>query len=277
MKTRKIVCLLLVSFFSCSSFAGSRASGEAQFAPEEITRFAKQVEKYAAAQGARVFVIGRAGRPPNELPEGIEFTHTAIAIYSTVTLPDGKIAKGYAIHNLYQTDTRKDRSELVTDYPLDFFWNAQQLRAGIIIPDKKLQQRLVEIYARGGEQKLHIPEYSVLANPYNAEFQNCTEYTLDLINAAIYQTTDYAQIKANTKAHFAAQRVNIGGLKLLLGSLLMDELKTRDQSSKLVTATLGSIGNYLAQNKLLEQAVIIEKEGQVVPMMYGKKILANNQ
>jgi hypothetical protein len=41
-----------------------------------------------------------------------------------------------------------------------------------------------------------------LANPFNIQFQNCTEFTLDLINAAIYQTKDIAQLKANAKAYF---------------------------------------------------------------------------
>lgn len=232
------------------------------------------MEKYAAAQGARAFIIGRVGRAPEDLPEGVEFTHTAVAIYSSINLPDGKTAKGYAIHNLYQRADKKDRSELVVDYPVDFFWSAQQMRAGIIIPDAQLQQRLLAAYADGVQNQVHIPHYSVLANPYNAKYQNCTEHTLDVINAAIYQTTDYNQLKANAKAHFKAQKMHINGMKLLLGSMVMDDVKTSDQASNIVTATMGSIGQYLADNQLLNQAIILEQDGQITPMKYQNTWLA---
>src|SRR5690606_22934133 len=82
--------------------AGSEAGGASHFTPEAIGQFAKSVEHYAAEAGARAFIIARQGRPESELPDGIRFTHTAIAIYSTVTTADGRQLKGYAIHNLYQ-------------------------------------------------------------------------------------------------------------------------------------------------------------------------------
>ncbi len=273
----KIISVVSLGLISNSLWAGSNAGGEAQFTPDEISRFAKQVEKYAAAEGARAFIIGRVGRPPEQLPKGVEFTHTAVAIYSAISLPDGSFARGYAIHNLYQTADKKDVSELVTDYPVDFFWNAHQMRAGIIIPSEDLQQRLIAAYAQGVQHKVHVPRYSVLANPFNADYQNCTEHTLDVINAAIYQTTDYEQLKANTKAHFLAQPMQINSVKLLLGSMVMEDVKTADHGAKVETATMGSIGYYLAANQLLDKAVILEQDGQVNPMRYkSKPLLANN-
>ncbi|ACE85157.1 DUF2145 domain-containing protein [Cellvibrio japonicus] len=256
-----LLCLL-----SNPSVAGSTAKTSPQFATEEITLFAKSVEKYAAAKGARAFIIGRMGRPAEELPEGIEFTHTAVAIYSSITLSSGDVVKGYAIHNLYQQEQQIDRSELVTDYPVDFFWSAYALRAGIIIPSPGLQQRLINAYANGVHQQVHRPAYSVIANPFNEEYQNCTEHTLDVINAAIYDTTDYAQLKANTQAHFKAQRIHISGVKLALGSALMKDVTTRDHKGKVLTATFGSIGAYLAQNHLLREAIILEQDGSQNPL-----------
>ncbi len=263
MKIYRLIAVLMICAFSDKLFAGSTAKAEAQFAPEHITGFAKQVEKYAAGQGARAFIIARVGRPPEDLPKGVTFTHTAIAIYSSINLPDGKTAKGYAIHNLYQNDKNLDRSDLVTDYPVDFFWGAHQLRAGIIIPTPELQQRLLQVYAEGTDKILHRPAYSILANPFNDRYQNCTEYTLDVINAAIYQTTDYQQIKANTKAHFKAHPIKVSGLKLLVGSLLMDDVKIQDHSGRVVTATFDTISGYLADNHLLKDAVIFEHDGRI--------------
>ena len=55
-------------------------------------------------------------------------------------------AKGYAIHNLYQDAEEQGKSHLITDYPVDFFWGAFALEAGIIIPSAEVQQALVKLY-----------------------------------------------------------------------------------------------------------------------------------
>src|SRR5690606_28230806 len=139
--TAMIICILAV--LPARLWAGSAGADDNSFEPERITSFAKSVEHYAAKQGARAFIIARVGRAEDELPEGIQFTHAAVAIYSSITLDNGDTAKGYAIHNLYQTGEGSNRSELITDYPTDFFWSAKSLKAGIIIPTAELQQQLV--------------------------------------------------------------------------------------------------------------------------------------
>ncbi len=267
MNLKKLLPLFsLLLLLSDSVFAGSTAKANPQFSSDEITQFAKSVEKYAAAKGAQAFIIGRMGRPASELPDGINFTHTAVAIYSAITLPNGETVKGYAIHNLYQKEDALDRSELVVDYPVDFFWGAYALRAGIIIPTPDLQQRLMSAYAEGVQHQVHRPAYSVLANPFNEQFQNCTEHTLDVINAAIYNTTDYAQLKANTRVHFQAQPINLSRIKLRLGSAMMKELSMSDHKGKVKTTTFGTLGTYLANNQLLREAIVLEQDGSLNPV-----------
>ena len=78
--------VIFISLLSSSVFAGSTADTENQYSAESISTFAKDVEQYAAKQGARAFIIARVGRPENELPKGIKYTHTAIAVYSSITL-----------------------------------------------------------------------------------------------------------------------------------------------------------------------------------------------
>ena len=258
--------LFLVLSLNPVSWAGSKADQKARIAPEKIVRFAKDAEKYAASQGARAFIIARVGRPEEDLPKGIRYTHTAVAIYSSIELADGEIVRGYAIHNLYQNADQPDRSQLVTDYPVDFFWGAQSLKAGIIIPEVEVQQRLIELISTGKNKRLHNPRYSVVANPFNSEYQNCTEHTLDMLNAAIYQTMDMAQIKANTKAHFSGQRVRTSRFKLMLGSLLMDDLTTEDHSGKIYTTTFGAIHRYLQQYGLVRHAVEFYPAGNTVEL-----------
>lgn len=254
---------ILLGLFSVSTWAGSQSKEQAVIAPEKIVTFAKGVEKYAAAQGARAFIIARVGRPAKDLPKGIHYTHTAIAVYSNITLASGEKAQGYAIHNLYQVDGQLDRSELVQDYPVDFFWGAQALKAGIIIPSDEMQTRLIELIASGKNADLHNPNYSVIANPMNSQLQNCTEHTLDLLNAAIYQTTDVEKLKANAREHFTAQRVRTNRFKLMLGSMLMDDVTTKDHKGKIATATFGSIYRYLDQNQLAQHSVNLYANGEI--------------
>jgi len=253
--------ILLALLSAGPAFAGSQAGTEAKFAPGEITDFAKDVEKYAAAQGARAFIIGRVGRPEKDLPKGIKFTHTAVAVYSAITLKDGSTVNGYAIHNLYQEAGKPDISSLVVDYPVDFFWGVNELKAGIIIPGPELQQRIIATISSGKNKELHNPAYSVIASPYNDELQNCTEHTLDIINASIYQTTDINRLKQNARAHFKGQKIRTNPFKLMLGSVFMDDVATRDHDGKVVTATFSTIGRYLQDNDLASHTVVFNRDG----------------
>lgn len=253
--------------FSFTAYAGSQQNGELKFAPEQITQFAKSVEKYAAKKGARAFIIARLGQPEKDLPKGFKFTHTAVAVYSQITLDDGQQAKGYAIYNLYQDANNPDKSSLMTDYPVDFFWGAERLKAGIIIPTPDLQARIINAIASGKNQTLHNPNYSLIANPFNNQFQNCTEHTLNIINAAIYQTDNMARIKANTEAYFTPQKVQVSRFKLAMGNWFAKGVSTEDHGRKIQTTSFTSIARYLEEFGLMEEAVVFE-EGEVKALFW---------
>ena len=254
-------------FFSQLTYAGSALGAEAQLPVEQVEDFATQLEPYAAKQGARAFIIARIGRPENELPKGIKFTHTAIALYSEISLESGEKVNLYAIHNLYQKTDQRDKSELVIDYPVDFFWGVNALKAGIIIPNADVQQRIIEVIASGKDQQMHNENYSVIANPFNNEFQNCTEHTLNIINAGIYQTTDLALLKSSAKQHFQAQRVKVNPLKLLLGNIFVEDVSTKDHSGRVRTTTFSTISQYLEENELLAKAVVLESNGKTTELL----------
>lgn len=245
---RLVVALLLlqISFISyANSFSGSSAHAQPHFPPEQVIGFAKKVERALAEEGARVAIVARMGRPLTDMPEGMHFTHVAFAVYSAITKSNGETVPGYAIYNLYQKNSKPDVSELVQDFPVDFFAGVAQLEAGVLIPSPELQQRLLEVIVSPTYPALHEPSYSLIANPYTLGRQNCTEFVLDVINAAVYQTNNIKVIKANTKAYFKAQRVNVSPFKLMLGSMFSAELSTADQQGKPVTATFEKISEYL--------------------------------
>jgi hypothetical protein len=239
-------CLLAASSLPAYAINGSSsAAEEIHFSAAQVISFAKQVEKTLAEKGAHVAILARMGRPASELPEGMHFTHVAFAVYSQITTADGRKIPGYAIYNLYQQNDHPEISTLVQDFPVDFFAGVAVLEAGIIIPSANLQQRLLDVINSPTYAALHDPHYSLIANPYTLGKQNCTEHTLDVISAAIYQTSDLRRIKANEKAYFKAQPVKVNPFKLALGSMFSAEISTSDQPGEPVTATFETIAQYL--------------------------------
>jgi hypothetical protein len=175
----------------------------------------------------------------------MHFTHVAFVVYSQIQTADDRTLPGYAIHNLYQYDDKPNTSRLVIDYPVDFFSGVAHMEAGILIPSAELQQRLIKVIASPAYAAVHEPRYSVIANPYSEGRQNCTEFVLDVINSAIYQTSNVKQLKQVAQKFFVAQPVEINPFKLLLGSLFSAEVATSDHPSKPVTATFERISDYL--------------------------------
>jgi len=251
------VLFIAMLLFTAPAQAGSAAGGEPQFKAEQIVAFAKRVEKTMAAHGARVAILGRVGRPVADLPAGFHFTHVAFAVYSQIKTTDGRSIPGYAIYNLYQDEDHPDHSSLVTDYPVDFFASVYELKTDILIPRPELQRQLLRVIDSETYRKLHNPAYSVVANPYNHKFQNCTEHTLDVLNAAIYHTDDIDVIKADERAYFKAQQVKINPLKMLAGMVTMPDLKVTDQKHGIRTASFTTIARYLKQYDLLADEVAI--------------------
>ena len=260
-----ILSFSIILFISPSSsvLAGmSQAGEELHFTPEEIMKFSKKVEKVLANKGARVAIIARVGSSRSNLPEGINFTHTAIAVYSQITTTDKRKVPGYAIYNLYQRENAPNISDLVQDFPVDFFAGVEVLEAGVIIPTPELQKRLLALISSPIYKELHNSNYSLIANPFTLDFQNCTEFTLDLIMSAIYETNDIKTIKANERAYFRPQPVRVSPVKLLLGSMFVADVTTSDHPGSPETATFTTIGDFLTNYNATSEVLTITSEIQ---------------
>jgi hypothetical protein len=246
------IVLVLAGLFAASpslatesGSAANAALGHLGSRPFGETAFAKKVEHELAERGALVAIVARLGRPLSDMPEGMRYTHVGFAVYSTIEIADGRKLPGYVMYNEYQEGSHPDISDLVQDYPADFFADVARLEAGIVVPSLALQRRLLDTITSPIYARLHDPHYSVIANPYTVGRQNCTKFVLDVITAAIYQTGDLAVIKANERAFFVAQPVNIVPLKLFFGALFNPELSLSDQPGKPVTATFERIAGFL--------------------------------
>jgi len=252
--------LVVWLFATGTAHAGSQADGQIQFEPAKIAALAKKIEREIARRGALIAIISRTGRPPGDLPEGIEYTHVAFAVYSQITTSDGRKLPGYATHNLYQSSTKPNTSFLKQDYLLDYYAAVYALKAGVIIPTPKLQQKLLGVIFSDTYAALHNPDYSAISNPFNVELQNCTEFVLDVVNAAIYDTGDPRRIKANIKAYFEPEPLRVSGFELFLGSLFTADIKLSDHSGPVRTATFGSIARYMEAQGLATELFRVSVE-----------------
>ena len=232
---------------------GSLATAPSQLPADQVAAFANRVQLDLAARGANVAIVARMGRDPGTMPEGVKYTHIGFWVYSQLTKADGTMAKGYQVYNLYQDARVSTRSSLVQDSPAEFFAAVYRLDAGIIIPDKRLQKKLLEVIASPTYAALHNPKYRVLANPETTQFQNSNEFALDVLMASIYGTGDKTRIKANIAAYFKATPIRVSGFKRFFAPLASGALATTDQGATIKTTTFGSIAQFMKENKLESQ------------------------
>lgn len=235
-----------------ATIAGSSQAGNPILPAAEVATFSDRVQRDLASRGVHVAIVARTGRDPSQLPSGVTYTHVAFWVYSQITRADGSSGTGYQVYNLYQRSDDLTRSDLVQDSPADFFAGAHRLDAGVIIPDVRLQQKILQVIASPAYRAMHNPRYSILANPNTNQFQNCTEHTLNVIMAAVYGTTDMNQVKANTAAYFTGQEIEINGFKRLLAPAASQALTTTDHGATVRTATFGSIGRFMRANDLAD-------------------------
>lgn len=245
---------VLALLLSPAATAGNVPSAVGLYKFEQIAALSKGLERVLADRGARVAIIGRIGLPREVLPPGIEFSHAGLAVYSTIRTADNRRVPGYAVYNLYQGDARTGVSFLVQDYPVDYFAAVHELKAGIVIPSAKLQRALVDTIFSPTYQALHNPHYSVLANPFRNDYQNCTGFVLDVLFAAIYRTGDVRRIKTNIAAYFQPQPIQVSALKLALADAMLADVATDDHSGPVATTTFESIARFMLHNGIATEA-----------------------
>lgn len=261
MRSFTIVISFILLSFSSPVFAGSMSTSvdsPVNFTQDEIVSFAKKVEKSLANKGARVAIVARVGQSPDNLPEGISYTHVAYWVYSNIQTSDGKNIRGYQIYNLYQRNGELDVSDLVNDFPVDYFAGVFELNAGIIIPKPKLQKAILDVIASDTYSKLHNPKYSIVASPFNNQYQNCTEYTLDVLMSAVYGTDNMNQLKVNAKEYFTPQKVSLSPLKTVLGPIFVPDFTMRDHKDDIETTTFTTIKNFMEKYNLTQEAYSVQ-------------------
>lgn len=231
------------------------------FTVEQAAGFSKQVERDLAAKGARLAMVFRTGRPRSQLPDGIAYTHGAFWVHRTIKTADGGTMSGYAVYNLYAGDGQawpKIESRLVQDWPLDFTRGSTVDDMAVIIPSPEIQRRIIAVIDSPTYQRVHNPEYSLVANPWSRKYQNCNNFMLNVLAAAIWETDDPQQITADLKAHFKPTIVKANAVMRLFGPIADQRLRTDDQKGPIRTATYESLAAFMKENNLLQEAYSID-------------------
>ncbi len=155
------------------------------------------------------------------------------------------------MYNLYQREDKKNISELINDFPADFYAGVYELKSGIIIPKPSLQLKLLKIINSPEYQKLHNSNYSVIAKADSKKYQNCTDFVLKVLFSALYNTNNVAQLDANIKAYFTPAVIKLSSLKRLLGSMFVEDFYPEEHDSDITTATFTTIANFMKKYDLV--------------------------
>jgi len=263
---RNLLLALALTFGLAAPAAAQMSSGAATVqSPERAIPFAKQVERALAERGAAVAIISRVGRDPRHMPDGVgEYTHVGLWVYSEIETADGRKVPGYVAWNLYQKDDNPNRSHLVEDFPAEFFGEVFELKAGVVIPTPELQAELLRVIASPAYRDLHVADYSVVANPFEWRYQNCTNFVMALLTTAIYGTEDRREISQHLRAHYEPRPVALNGLVRAAGSVFVDGFATSDhRGAPLRTSTFGSIADFLKRYDLAAVELEITEAGIV--------------
>lgn len=239
-------------------YSGSmRVTEPVFFTREEIDDFSDGVEQVLLERDVEVAILFRTGRAREDMPEGILYTHGAFWVRSTL-IDDGKEREGYAVYNLYQGDGNlSNTSGLYQDFPPDFIAGSIVNDVGLIIPSKELQGKLRELIASPRYQALHNPSYSIVSNPFNAMFQNCNEFMLDVMMAALFDTTETQELKGLAREHFEPQPVTMGPIVDFLAPIFIQDISVKDHEGPVRTATFRTMGQFLERQGALEEMLTL--------------------
>ena len=255
-----LVCLALIGALALPApvLADSNSEPVDAFSLREMADFSKQIEQELASRGAYVAMVFRTGRDRSELPGDIRYTHGAFWVYAPVPTLGGGTQYGYAVYNLYHEIDPVTLSGLYQDWPLDFTHGDTVGQVGVIIPNREMQNRILDVIASPYFEALHNPDYSLLSNPADARFQNCTEFMLDVVSSAIWQTASRDQIKVNIEAYFRPTRVQLNPFQRFLGPLADPRLRFDDQRNGIRTATFSSLADFMLAFDLADEDQIFE-------------------
>ena len=216
-----------------AGYVASTDSGDALFDRATLERYGAQLTDALLADDVQVAIVSRAGQTRDKLPDGVMFTHSAFFRRNG--------SGGYGVYNLYHGEEKRLRSSLVTDTPADFLRLLQERDAGILIPTPEMQAKLYGFLESPEYSAVHQPDYSLISNPLDLRYQNCNEFMLYAVAAAIWDTTDRKVLRARIAEVVEPTVLDVSPIRRHFGPMIDERLLLDDHGEEVRTTTFGTL------------------------------------
>ena len=251
------VLLLLVAVFGYgwhirtvyAGYVASTDSGDALFPRETLERYGEQLEAALRAEDVQLAIVSRSGQAREKLPPGVMFTHSAFFRRND--------AGEYDVYNLYHGEEDRLTSSLVTDTSADFLRLLQERDAGLLIPTPQMQAELHAFLGSPDYGAVHQPAYSLISNPLDLRYQNCNEFMLYAVAAAIWGTTDREVLRERVAETVEPTVLDVSPVRRHFGPMIDERLILDDHGERVVTTTFGTLGELLDRTGGLERRYVL--------------------
>lgn len=179
MRICKLTGLLAALLVASAAHAGQSCEPRS-LGPEAIRsglELAHKVHQHLEAGGVRAAIVARVGRDLGEY--GLRYSHIGLALRAREH-PRWKVL--HLLNHCGRSDSELFEEGLGNFFLDDLF----RYEALVFLPSPELQARIVDAVGAGMARRLHQPNYSLIAHPYSAKYQNSNQWLLEL--AAIAQT-----------------------------------------------------------------------------------------
>jgi len=233
-----------------NGYTASTDSGEALFPRETLENYSQQILDELTRKDVKLAIVSRAGQTRDNLPDGVMFTHSAFFRRNA----DGR----YDVYNLYHGEENRLRSSLVTDTPADFLRLLKERDAGVLIPVPSVQTHLFDMLETPDYAAVHQADYSLISNPLDLRWQNCNEFMLYVVAAAIWETTDRAVLRDHLKRSITPTELKVSPLRRHYGPMIDERLILDDHDDKVFTTTFGTLTELFEFTNWLDESYVLE-------------------
>ena len=269
MTSRRRLVLALAAAAAAGPAAAKIRWREPPYPPDRPVRFIQHMGAAFIAdleqRGAKAALVFRAGLKRSDMPLETAYTHGAIWLRRELApslAPDDDPSDAlntYVVFGLFTGDgVHEPRSHAVlrVERPADFIRRSIADDIGVVIPTAAMQDRLTALVASPTYQALRLPRYSVLANPFRREFQNCDVFLLYLVGAAAWSTADPEAIRTRLIAEFEPTVIHTPPILTALAPLIDHRVSMADQTGEARTATYESISRFMVRQGLASDSYV---------------------
>lgn len=182
MNTRLLLAIVLLA--ATTAFAGQSCEPR-EPKPAEIRaglQLAAKVQQQLDTQGARVAVIGRVGRDLSEYR--LRYSHIGLAVRNEARNEARNESTGrWDVVHMLNHCGRADADLYDQGLGNFFLDDLFRFEAVVLVPTSEMQDRLAAALAEGKGRALLESNYSLIAHPYSAKYQNSNQWLLEFAAA----------------------------------------------------------------------------------------------